>query len=82
MGHGARPDADQRQPAEHAGDAAPEQRIAVRLLVDGKDKELFLAAGARGHGAIYTEHGKISHIIRKVFVRVSTKMDWFVCKLH
>jgi multidrug resistance efflux pump len=62
--------------------AAPEQRIAVRLLIDGKDKSLFLAAGARGHGAIYTEHGKFLHIIRKVFVRVSTKFDWFVAKLH
>jgi multidrug resistance efflux pump len=62
--------------------AAPEQRIAVRLLIDGKDKGLFLAAGARGHGAIYTEHGKFLHIIRKVFVRVSTKLDWFVAKLH
>jgi len=62
--------------------AAPEQRIGVRLLIDGKDKGLFLAAGARGAGAIYTEHGKILHIIRKVFVRVSTKMDWFVAKLH
>jgi multidrug resistance efflux pump len=62
--------------------AAPEQRIAVRLLVEPKDRGLFLAAGARGHGAIYTEHGKFLHIIRKVFVRVSTKFDWFVAKLH
>ena len=38
--------------------------------------------GARGHGAIFTEHGKIIHIIRKVFVRVSAKIDWFVFKLH
>jgi multidrug resistance efflux pump len=57
-------------------------RIAVRLVVDEKDKQLFLAAGARGAGAIYTEKGKILHIIRKVFVRVSTKIDWFVPKLH
>lgn len=62
--------------------AAPEQRIAVRLLVEPQDRGIFLAAGARGHGAIYTEHGKILHIIRKVFVRVSTKLDWFVPKLH
>ncbi|MFN0127251.1 MAG: HlyD family secretion protein [Verrucomicrobiales bacterium] len=62
--------------------AAPEQRIAVRLLVEPKDRELFLAAGARGAGAIYTEKGKLIHIIRKVFVRVSTKIDWFVFKLH
>ena len=60
----------------------PEQRIAVRLLVEPKDRELFLAAGARGGGAIYTEKGKFLHIIRKVFVRVSTKVDWFVFKLH
>ena len=57
-------------------------RIAVRLLVEPKDKDLFLATGAVGAGAIYTEHGKIIHIIRKVFVRVSTKIDWFVFKLH
>src|SRR5438105_417441 len=57
-------------------------RIAVRLVVDAKDKDLFLAAGARGAGAIYTEKGKLLHIIRKVFVRVSTKIDWFVPKLH
>jgi multidrug resistance efflux pump len=57
-------------------------RIAVRLLVEPRDKEIFLATGAVGGGAIYTEHGKIIHIVRKVFVRVSTKMDWFVWKLH
>ena len=62
--------------------SAPEQRIAVRLLLAPKDRGLFLAAGARGAGAIYTEHGAIIHIIRKVFVRVSAKMDWFVWKLH
>jgi multidrug resistance efflux pump len=62
--------------------AAPEQRIAVRLLVEPRDREIFLAAGARGAGAIYTDKGKIIHIVRKVFVRVSTKMDWFVFKLH
>jgi multidrug resistance efflux pump len=62
--------------------AAPEQRIAVRLLVEPRDREIFLAAGARGAGAIYTDKGKILHVIRKVFVRVSTKIDWFVLKLH
>jgi multidrug resistance efflux pump len=62
--------------------AAPEQRIAVRLVLAPEDRDLFLAAGARGAGAIYTEHGKIIHIVRKVFVRVSAKLDWFVFKLH
>src|SRR5437763_1032985 len=62
--------------------AAPEQRIAVRLVLAAKDRDLFLAAGARGAGAIYTEHGKMIHIVRKVFLRVSAKLDWFVFKLH
>jgi multidrug resistance efflux pump len=62
--------------------AAPEQRIAVRLVLAPKDRQLFLAAGARGGGAIYTQHGKMIHIVRKVFLRVSAKVDWFVWKLH
>ena len=61
---------------------APEQRIAVRLILAPKDRQLFLAAGARGGGAIYTAHGKMIHIVRKVFLRVSAKLDWFVWKLH
>jgi multidrug resistance efflux pump len=61
---------------------APEQRIAVRLVLSPKDRDLFLAAGARGGGAIYTENGKMIHIVRKVFLRVSAKLDWFVWKLH
>lgn len=61
---------------------APEQRIAVRLLIEPKDKEIFLAAGVRGAGAIYTEHGTALHIMRKIFLRVSSKTDWFVLKLH
>jgi multidrug resistance efflux pump len=65
-----------------AGLALLSDRIAVRLLVEPRDRELFLAAGAVGGGAIYTEHGKIIHIVRKVFVRVSAKIDWFVFKLH
>ena len=63
-----------------AGLGLLEDRIAVRLLIEPRDKDLFLATGAVGAGAIYTEHGKIIHIIRKVFVRVSTKLDWFVFK--
>lgn len=62
--------------------AAPEQRIAVRLLLEPEDREIFLAAGARGQGAIYTDKGAALHIMRKIFLRVSTKLDWFVFKLH
>lgn len=60
--------------------SAPESRIAVRLLVQERDRDVFLAAGARGQGAIYTEHDKAIHILRRVIIRVSAKLDWFVIK--
>jgi multidrug resistance efflux pump len=60
--------------------SAPEQRIAVRLLTDGKDKDVFLAAGARGQGAIYTNDITAIQILRRVIVRIQAKFDWFVIK--
>ena len=60
----------------------PPYGLAVRLLPEGKDKDIFLAAGARGAGAIYTDGGQMLHIIRKVFLRVSAKLDWLILKLH
>lgn len=61
---------------------APDMRLAVRLRKVGDDAELFLAPGARGQGAVYTDSGEMIHIIRKVFLRVSTKLDWLILKLH
>lgn len=58
-----------------------EGRFAVRLKVS-PEEEIFLAPGAVGQGAIYTDKGKIIHIVRKVILRVGTKMDWLVLKLH
>jgi multidrug resistance efflux pump len=60
--------------------SAPEQRIAVRLITDGKDKDVFLATGARGQGAIYTDDIKAIQILRRVIVRIQAKLDWFVIK--
>jgi multidrug resistance efflux pump len=60
--------------------SAPEQRIAVRLITDGKDKDVFLATGARGQGAIYTNDIKAIQILRRVIVRIQAKLDWFVIK--
>jgi multidrug resistance efflux pump len=60
----------------------PPGKFAVRLLLDGKDRDIQLAAGAAGAGAIYTDEGKMFHIIRKVIVRVGTKVDWLILKLH
>lgn len=60
----------------------PPNSLAVRLLVDKKDQEIFLAAGARGVGAVYTDSGEMIQILRKVFLRISTKLDWLILKLH
>ncbi len=60
----------------------PPNALAVRLLVDNKDKDLFLAAGAHGMGAVYTDRGAMLHIIRKIILRVGTKIDWLILKLH
>ena len=38
--------------------------------------------GARGFGAIYTDYAEMVHILRKVFMRVSAKLDWLILKLH
>ena len=56
--------------------------LAVRLLTDAKDKDIFLAAGANGAGAVFTDSGHMIHIIRKVIIRVGTKLDWLILKLH
>jgi len=60
----------------------PPYALAVRLLPDGNDKGLFLAAGASGAGAIYTDSGEMIQILRKILVRVSAKLDWLILKLH
>ena len=60
----------------------PAHSLAVRLLVDDKDGDIFLAAGAHGAGAVYTDSGHAIHIVRKVMVRIGAKLDWLILKLH
>lgn len=60
----------------------PRNSLAVRLLPDKDDEHLFLASGALGTGAIYTDSIEEIHILRKVIVRVSAKLDWLIMKLH
>jgi len=57
-------------------------RFPVKFEVDERDRELFLAAGAVGHGAIYTEHVAAIHILRMVILRIGTITDYLVLKLH
>jgi multidrug resistance efflux pump len=62
--------------------AAPPNRFAVKFNIDERDKDLLMAAGAAGHAAIYTEHGKMIHIIRMVILRVGAYTDYLILKLH
>jgi len=60
----------------------PAHALAVRLLPDAKDKDIFLAAGAHGAGAVYTDSGREIQILRKVIVRINAKLNWLILKLH
>lgn len=60
----------------------PPNSLAVRLLKDKKDVDLFMASGAVGIGAVYTDSGVALHILRKILIRVSAKLDWLILKLH
>ncbi len=62
--------------------AQPPNRFAVKFDIDPKDRDLFLAAGAAGSGAIYTEGFAFLHIIRKVILRVGAYTDYLILKLH
>lgn len=59
---------------------APQGRFAVKLLLDEREKDLFLAAGARGTGAIYTNRMHPIHLIRKVLLRVNSYLNWVIVK--
>jgi multidrug resistance efflux pump len=58
----------------------PPGQFPVKLVVAKADNPLFLAAGARGATAIYTEHLTLVHIIRKVLLRVSSYLDYIIIK--
>jgi hypothetical protein len=60
----------------------PPARFVVKLRTTGKWKNDVLPAGSVGAGAIYTNHGKMIHILRKVFIRVTSKINYLILKLH
>lgn len=60
----------------------PPGRFAVRLRIADRDRHLFLAAGAAGNGAIYTQRGHHIQIVRRVILRVGAYFDYLILKLH
>ena len=62
--------------------AQPPGRYAVKFNIAERDQDLFLAAGAAGHAAIYTDHVHEIHILRKVIMRVGSYINYLILKLH
>jgi len=60
----------------------PPSRYVVKFDIADKDKEIFMAAGAAGNAAIYTERLHAIHIIRKVVLRVGAYINYLILKLH
>ena len=60
----------------------PPGRFAVKFDIADKDREVFMAAGAAGSAAIYTERLHAIHIIRKVVLRVGAYLNYLILKLH
>jgi multidrug resistance efflux pump len=62
--------------------AQPPNRFAVKFDVAERDANLFLAAGAAGTAAIYTQGLVPIQIIRRVILRVGAYTDYLILKLH
>lgn len=62
--------------------AQPPGGYAVKFDIADKDKEVFMAAGAAGSAAIYTDRLEAVHIIRKVILRVGAYTNYLILKLH
>src|SRR5688572_27194082 len=60
--------------------ALPPGRFPAKLVVGKNDSALFLAAGARGSAAIYTDHLGMIHIVRKVLLRVGSYLNYVIIK--
>jgi hypothetical protein len=56
--------------------------FAVKFDLAERDRELFLAAGAVGDAAIYTQHLAFLHVVRKVILRVGSYLNYLILTLH
>jgi len=60
----------------------PPGQFAVKFDIAERDRQLFLAAGAVGDAAIYTQHIVLIQIVRRVILRVGSYMNYLILKLH
>ena len=82
VGHRPGPAADWRHEWGRRRRPFRRQCLPVSCCRDAKDAGLFLASGAIGSGAIYTDSGHAIQIIRKVMVRIAAKLNWLILKMH
>jgi len=62
--------------------STPPGQFAVKFDIADRDKQVFLAAGASGDAAIFTQSAQFLHILRKVILRVGSYTNFLVLKLH
>jgi multidrug resistance efflux pump len=62
--------------------AQPPGRFAVKFDIAERDRAIFLAAGAAGDAAVYTQRLGFLHVIRKVILRVGSYTNYLIPKLH
>lgn len=55
-------------------------KLIAKFVLDEKEKPL--TVGARGTAVIYSDNIKPLHLIRKVMVRVNSKVNYLILKLH
>lgn len=55
-------------------------KLIAKFVLD--ENEQLLTVGSRGTAVIYSKHIKPLHLIRKVMVRVSSKLNYLIPKLH
>ena len=82
VGHGAGPVAHRHHGHRRWRRPGTSQQSRGASAHDKKDVDLFMASGAAGAGAVYTDSGEAIHILRKILIRVSAKLDWLILKLH
>ncbi|SIQ98943.1 Multidrug resistance efflux pump [Chryseobacterium sp. RU37D] len=56
-----------------------EGKLAATFIIEGDQN---LTTGARGSAVIYSDHIKPLHLIRKVMVRINSKLNYLIAKLH
>jgi multidrug resistance efflux pump len=57
-----------------------EGKLAAKFVIE--DADINITTGARGNAALYSQHLKPLHIIRKVMIRISSKVNYIIPKLH